>query len=183
MKLNSLEYRLNTINYDCISKLNLYKKNNRNFFSIKKLKLLTLIDSSDKLFYKKILVLFNITSNWFNKKLHVYKVINKKKKKKNNIFYQFGSTITDTTNINNIINYINNIMSFISARIDNNLKLYYFNKYVIYKFNNLNYLLGFNNSKYFNIKMEYNIVVIYNFKKLNIQNIKLKKIYEKIFFL
>ncbi len=103
--------------------------------------------------------------------------------KKNNIFYQFGSTITDTANINNIINYINNIMSFISARIDNNLKLYTFSKYVIYKFNNLNYLLGFNNSKYFNIKMEYNIVVIYNFKKLNIQNIKLKKIYEKIFFL
>ena len=74
-------------------------------------------------------------------------------------------------------------MELVSLRIDNNLKLEYFNRYIVYKFNNLNYLLGLNSSGYFNIKMDYNIILIYDIKRLNIKNNKLKKFYEKIFFL
>ena len=63
MKFNNFSNRIETINYDCISKLNLYKNTDKNFFFIKKLKFLSTLDSSDKLFYKKIIVLFNIASN------------------------------------------------------------------------------------------------------------------------
>ena len=103
--------------------------------------------------------------------------------RKNNIFYQFGCTITNNSHINKTIDYINNVMELVSLRIDNNLKLEYFNRYIVYKFNNLNYLLGLNSSGYFNIKMDYNIVVIYNIKTKIINNKKLRNFYEKIFFL
>jgi len=184
MKFSNLQNRLNIVNFDSISKFNLCKKKELNFFSIKKLKLLSLIDGSDKLFYKKILVLFKISSGWFNKKLYVYRIINKKNMRKNNILYQFGCTITNTTDITCIVDYINNIIYPVSLRIDNNLKIVYFNKYIIYKFNNLNYLLGFDNSSYFNIKMDYNIVIVYKIKKFTTnKQYNLKKFYEKIFFL
>lgn len=183
MKFNNLTNRLETLNYDYISKLNLCKKKDKTFFFVKKLKFLSLVDGSDKLFYKKIIVLFHISSNWFSRKLHVYKIINKKNMKKNTIFYQFGCSITDFNYINATVDYINNTMYPISQRIDNNLKLHYFNRYIIYKFNNLNYLLGFNNSSYFNIKIDYNIVLIFNTKKFNIQNKCIRNFYEKIFFL
>lgn len=103
--------------------------------------------------------------------------------RKNNIYYQIGCTINNFNDINTIINYINSVMKFIALRIDNNLKLNLYKRYCIYNFNNLNYLLGFNNSKYFNIKMDYNIVVIYNIKTKIINNKKLRNFYEKIFFL
>ena len=74
-------------------------------------------------------------------------------------------------------------MKGIALRIDNKLKLNHHKKYCIYNFNNLNYLLGFNNSKYFNIKMDYNIILIYNVNIKIINNKKLKNFYEKIFFL
>lgn len=63
MKFNNLTNRLETLNYDYISKLNLCKKKDKTFFFVKKLKFLSLIDGSDKLFYKKIIVLFHISSN------------------------------------------------------------------------------------------------------------------------
>lgn len=103
--------------------------------------------------------------------------------RKNNIYYQIGCTINDSNIINKIINYVNHIMKFVALRIDNNLKLGFFKRYCIYNFNNLNYLLGFNNSKYFNIKMDYNLVVIYDLDTKIINNKKLINFYEKIFFL
>jgi len=103
--------------------------------------------------------------------------------RKNNIYYQVGCTINNLKDINAIINYINSVMKFIALRIDNNLKLNLYKRYCIYNFNNLNYLLGFNNSKYFNIKMDYNIILIYNIDTKIINNNKLRNFYEKIFFL
>lgn len=184
MRSQDLKNKLNILEYDTISKLNIYDLNkNINLFNVKKLKFLVMLDSSDKLFYKKFLVLSDIASNWFNQKLHIYKTINKKNMRKNNIYYQIGCTINNFNDINTIINYINSVMKFIALRIDNNLKLNLYKRYCIYNFNNLNYLLGFNNSKYFNIKMDYNIVVIYNIKTKIINNKKLRNFYEKIFFL
>ena len=184
MRYNNLSTRINVLNFDSISKLNFYKKTRKQkkFFRFKKLKLLALFDSADKLFYKKIIVLANVISNWFNQKLYVYKIINQKNLRKNNIFYQLGCTITNINKITKIIDYINNIMKLVSLRIDNNLRLSYYNRYVIYKFDNLNYLLGLNNSRYFNIKIAYNIVVIYDLN-ININKINLRQFYEKIFFL
>nr|QFQ52419.1 hypothetical protein [Paramoeba aparasomata] len=181
MRAHNFLIRLNTLNYDSISKLNLYKKQKaKNFFRVKNLKLLALLDSSDKLFFKKIMVLNSIAINWFNQKLYVYKILNQKNMRKNNIFYQLGCTITNPNYINQIINYINNVMASVALRIDNNFKLDYFNHYMVYRFENLNYLLGFNNSSYFNIKINYNIIVIYS---TTINRFKIKEFYEKIFFL
>ena len=184
MRSQDLLNKLNILEFDTISKLNIYNINkNINTFNIKKLKFLVMLDSSDKLFYKKFLVLSDIASNWFNQKLNIYKTINKKNMRKNNIYYQIGCTINNKNNISDIINYINRVMKFIALRIDNNLKLNLYKRYCIYNFNNLNYLLGFNNSKYFNIKMDYNIVIIYNTNTKIINNKKLRNFYEKIFFL
>ena len=58
-----------------------------------------------------------------------------------------------------------------------------YKKYCVYSFNNLNYLLGLNSSKYFNIKMDYNLILIYNINNKVINNNKLKIFYEKIFFI
>ena len=184
MRSQTLINKLDILKFDSISKLNIYNTNkNLNLFNIKNLKFLVMLDSSDKFFYKKILILSDISMNWFNQKLHIYKIKNKKNMRKNNIYYQFGCTINNLTKINFIINYINSVMKFIALRIDNNLNLKLYKKYCIYTFNNLNYLLGLNNAKYFNIKMEYNLVVIYNINNKIVNNYKLREFYEKIFFL
>ena len=182
MRTQNLSYNLDILKFDTVSKLNIYNRN-KNLFNIRKLKFLVMLDSSDKLFYKKFLVLSDIISNWFNQKLHIYKTINKKNMRKNNIYYQIGCTINNSSMINTIVNYVNSIMKFVALRIDNNLKLDLYKRYCIYNFNNLNYLLGFNNSKYFNIKMDYNLVVIYNIDTKIINNKKLINFYEKVFFL
>ena len=63
MRSQDLLNKLDIIKYDSISKLNIYNKNkNFNLFTINKLKFLVMLDSSDKLFYKKILVLSDIVS-------------------------------------------------------------------------------------------------------------------------
>nr|YP_009308392.1 ribosomal protein small subunit 3 [Paramoeba pemaquidensis]AOS85530.1 ribosomal protein small subunit 3 [Paramoeba pemaquidensis] len=184
MRSQNLSNKLEILKFDSVSKLNIYNSyKNLNLFSIKNLKFLVMLDSSDKFFYKKILVLSDIAANWFNQKLHVYKIKNKKNQRKNNIFYQFGCTLNNINKINNIMNYINSVMKFIAIRIDNNLNLMLYKKYCIYTFNNLNYLLGLNSSKYFSIKMDYNLIIIYNINNQIINNSKLRAFYEKIFFL
>jgi len=184
MRSQDLLTKLDIIKFDSISKLNVYNKNkNFNLFTINKLKFVVTLDSSDKLFYKKILVLSDIVAKWLNKKLHIYKIINKKNMRKNNIYYQFGCTLNKKKDINKIINYINTVMKFIAWRIDNNLNFILYKKYCVYSFNNLNYLLGLNSSKYFNIKMDYNLIILYNINNKIINNNKLKAFYEKIFFL
>ena len=94
--------------------------------------------------------------------------------RKNNIYYLFGCRLNKKKEINKIINYINSVMKFIAWRIDNNLSLMLYKKYCVYSFNNLNYLLGLNSSKYFNIKMDYNLILIYNINNKVINNNKLK---------
>lgn len=184
MRSQDLLTKLDILKFDSLSKLNIYKFNkNVELFNIKHLKFLVLLDSSDKLFYKKFLVLSDILSRWFDQKLNIFKTINKKNKRKNIIYYQVGCTINNKIKINNILNYINRVMKFIALRIDNNLNFLLYKKYCIYNFSNLNYLLGLNSSKYFNIRMDYNIIVIYNIDNNIINNNKLKKFYEKIFFL
>ena len=184
MRSQDLYNNLNILKFDTISKLNIFQKKKKfNLFNIKKLKILVMLDSSDKFFYKKFLVLSNIVSSWFNQKVNIFKIINKKNNKKNIIYYQIGCTVNKLKEISIIVNYINCIMKGIALRIDNKLKLNHHKKYCIYNFNNLNYLLGFNNSKYFNIKMDYNIILIYNVNIKIINNKKLKNFYEKIFFL
>jgi hypothetical protein len=184
MRSQDLLNKFDILKFDSISKLNIYNLDkNLNLFSINKFKLVVMLDSSDKLFYKKILVLSDIVSKWLDQKLHIYKIINKKNMRKNNIYYQFGCTLNNKKDINKILNYINSVMKFIAWRIDNNLKLMLYKKYSVYSFNNLNYLLGLNSSKYFNIKMDYNLIVIYNINNQVINNNKLKIFYEKIFFL
>lgn len=64
MRSQDLKNKLNILEYDTISKLNIYDLNkNINLFNVKKLKFLVMLDSSDKLFYKKFLVLSDIASN------------------------------------------------------------------------------------------------------------------------
>lgn len=184
MRSQNLLNKLDILKFDSVSKLNIYNSyKNLNLFKIKNLKFLVMLDSSDKFFYKKILVLSDIASNWFNQKLHIYKIKNKKNQRKNNIFYQFGCTLNNMNKINNVMNYINSVMRFIATRIDNNLSLMLYKKYCIYTFSNLNYLLGLNSSKYFSIKMEYNLIIIYNIDNQVINNNKLRTFYEKFFFL
>ena len=115
MRSQDLLNKLDILKFDSISKLNIYNLNkNLNLFNISKFKFVVMLDSSDKLFYKKILVLSDIASKWLNQKLHIYKIINKKNMKKNNIYYQFGCTLNNAKEINKIINYINSVMKFIA---------------------------------------------------------------------
>lgn len=63
MRSQDLLTKLDIIKFDSISKLNVYNKNkNFNLFTINKLKFVVTLDSSDKLFYKKILVLSDIVA-------------------------------------------------------------------------------------------------------------------------
>jgi len=63
MRTQNLYSNLEILKFDTISKLNIYDLNkNKNLFNIKKLKFLVMLDSSDKLFYKKFLVLSDIAS-------------------------------------------------------------------------------------------------------------------------
>lgn len=62
MRTQNLSYNLDILKFDTVSKLNIYNRN-KNLFNIRKLKFLVMLDSSDKLFYKKFLVLSDIISN------------------------------------------------------------------------------------------------------------------------
>ena len=64
MRSQDLLNKLDILKFDSISKLNIYNINkNLDIFNIKTFKFVVMLDSSDKLFYKKILVLSDIVSN------------------------------------------------------------------------------------------------------------------------
>jgi hypothetical protein len=136
---------------------------------------------NETFFFKKILILSAIGSSWFSQKITILKFFSLKNHKKNLIFVRLGSEIRSKLLINNILFYINNIMKPISNRIDKGLHLNIFTKYYIYKFKNINYLLGLNTFQYNNSQIDYNIVIVHN---INLSKIKrVRKFYEKIFFL
>ena len=63
MRSQDLINNLDILKFDSISKFNIYNLNkNLTIFNVKSLRFVVMLDSSDKLFYKKILVLSDLVS-------------------------------------------------------------------------------------------------------------------------
>jgi len=117
-------------------------------------------------------------------------IIDKKRnynKGKNSFIFFFGCTIRKNLIFKNL-DYINNIIFFLTKKVDGSIRLKKKKYGFIYSFSNINFLLGFKSERFFNFNIKLNI--FYNFfskkklilkQKINEEN-KIINFYEKVFF-
>lgn len=187
--MKNLKFNINNSVFDSISKFNFFNK-----ISIQKLDSIiffTKLSLTDTNFLRDFFFLSKLLLLWFNKKICILKVMSNKKrvhnKGKSSLTFFFGCTIRKNFIFKNL-NYINNILFYLTKKIDGSIIYKKLNNGFIYSFSNINFLLGFKSERFFNLNLKINI--FYNFflkKKLitkqhkKIQN-NLLKFYEKVFF-
>jgi hypothetical protein len=187
--MKSSKYIINNSFLDLISKFNFFDK-----FFLKKLDSIVFfskVNLNDTNFLRDFFFLSRLFFFWFNKKICILHVISDKKrvhnKGKNSLTFFFGCTLRNEAILKNL-DYINNILFFLTKKIDGVLNYKKINDGFVYSFSNVNFLLGFKSEAFFNLNLKIN--VFYNFfsKKKLLLDEKIKKdnkiinFYEKVFF-
>lgn len=173
---------LNYSKIDSISKFNLYNKNL--ITNIESLIFFSKININDTNFMRDFFFLSKLFYSWFDKKISILHIIKDKKKSfnrgKRSLTFFFGCTLRKNLLIKNV-DYLNNVLFFLTKKIDGSLNFRVCNSGFVYHFNNTNFVLGFKSERFFNLNIKINI--FYNFSKNNnLLNNKIIKFYEKVFF-
>ena len=187
--MKSTKFVINNSFLDSISKFNFFDKS-----FLKKLDSVVFfskLNVNDTNFLRDFFFLSKLFFLWFNKKICILHVISDKKrvqnKGKNSLTFFFGCTLRNKAIFKNL-DYINNILFFLTKKIDGALNYTKTKDGFIYSFSNINFLLGFKSETFFNLNLKIN--VFYNFfSKKNLlvngalkQNNKIINFYEKVFF-
>lgn len=177
MKFYNYKDLLILANKDTISKYN--KKNLKEIIILEKLDFIVQLKSSESNFLKLFFDLTKLIFFIFDKKICIFNIFKEKyrKNKRNSLIFNIGITIRNFE-IYLYLNYIKNILSNISKKIDNNFLSNLYNCGYYYYFSNLNYFIGLkNNEIFYKLNFNYRINLLLKKKK----KINILKLNEKLF--
>jgi hypothetical protein len=141
--MKNLEKNFNIFIFDSICKFNIYEK--KNLIFLNKLNIFVKIKSIDILFLKNFLFISKLFFNLFKRKisiLNIFKDSNKFNKFKNSLIFYVGITVNNIYIIYKILNYLLNIVMYISKKTDDSFILKKKENNFLYFFKNINYFLG-----------------------------------------
>jgi hypothetical protein len=147
--MNNFKKSFEIIVFDSICKFNIYEK--KNLLFLNKLKIFIKLKSVDNFFLKNFLFLSKIFFNLFKRKISVLKVLkdyNKMNKLKNSLIFYVGISFNNINSIFKILNYLLNIVSYISKKTDDSFILKRKENNFLYFFKNVNYFLGLDSLKF-----------------------------------
>jgi hypothetical protein len=185
MQKFNFKKNIDLINFDSISRYNLFHFNN--IIKVDKLYIKVILNTVDNNFLKSYYILSKIFKNLFNRKIHIFnikKVFIRGKGFRNSLVYSLGITLRKELIFKNI-DYLFNCIIPLSKKIDNNIRFKSSKDYrsCSISFSNLNYLLGLDSYNYYNLSLEFNYII--KLKKNNSFKLKnnnnLYKFYAQIF--
>jgi hypothetical protein len=147
--MKNLKKNFDIVLFDSICKFNIYEK--ENLLYLNKLNIFIKLKNIDNFFLKNFLFLSKIFFNLFKRKITVLRVLkdfNKFNKLKNSLIFCVGITFNNVFLIFKILNYLLNIVVYVSKKTDDSFIFKRKQNNILYFFKNINYFFGLDSLKF-----------------------------------